>query len=516
MVVFNNMTGTIHSLQYGNKMIFTDGNGPKLDAFRAQTDNDNWAYGQWFAKGLNNLHHKVLNQSVYTRKDGSVIIAYTVDSQSPCGYKIRDLGISSGKYEITRSRDFGPDDFKFTTNQIWTVYTDGSIELQANIISNEPSLDLARLGYVMKTPEDLGCYTYYGRGPHNNYNDRMNGAFVELYNSTVKEQFVNFPKPQSMGNREGVRWCALTDSEGQGALFISAASPLSASALPWSAMQMVEAPHPYQLPESDGNYLHLDLKMMGLGGSSCGQDAPLEEDRIKAGNHMMGFIIRPAGNDLTQRAKVSAAGEMPLGMSRDRAGMLNITTARKNAVICYSINDSKKVFDYKEPFDLREGGKVTAWYKDNEQLRVTFEFNKIESIPVEVIYASSAEKGEGDASHLVDGDPNTYWHTVYSVTVAKYPHWIDFDCAEVKTIKGFTYLPRQNSSNGNIKDYQLQVSNDGKNWGEIIVKGSFENNQEEKRVMFTKPVKARYVRFTALSSQNGDDFATGSGIKILN
>ena len=497
-------------------MIFTDGNGPKLDAFRAQTDNDNWAYGQWFAKGLNNLHHKVLNQSVYTRKDGSVIIAYTVESQSPCGYKIRDLGISSGKYEITRSRDFGPDDFKFATNQIWTVYTDGSIELQANIISNEPSLDLARLGYVMKTPEDLGCYTYYGRGPHNNYNDRMNGAFVELYNSTVKEQFVNFPKPQSMGNREGVRWCALTDSEGQGALFISAASPLSASALPWSAMQMVEAPHPYQLPESDGNYLHLDLKMMGLGGSSCGQDAPLEEDRIKAGNHMMGFIIRPAGNDLTQRAKVSAAGEMPLGMSRDRAGMLNITTARKNAVICYSINDSKKVFDYKEPFDLREGGKVTAWYKDNEQLRVTFEFNKIESIPVEVIYASSAEKGEGDASHLVDGDPNTYWHTVYSVTVAKYPHWIDFDCAEVKTIKGFTYLPRQNSSNGNIKDYQLQVSNDGKNWGEIIVKGSFENNQEEKRVMFTKPVKARYVRFTALSSQNGDDFATGSEIKILN
>lgn len=80
----------------------------------------------------------------------------------------------------------------------------------------------------------------------------------------------------------------------------------------------------------------------------------------------------------------------------------------------------------------------------------------------------------------------------------------------------FTYLPRQNSSNGNIKDYQLQVSNDGKNWGEIIVKGSFENNQEEKRVMFTKPVKARYVRFTALSSQNGDDFATGSEIKILN
>lgn len=47
----------------------------------------------------------------------------------------------------------------------------------------------------------------------------------------------------------------------------------------------------------------------------------------------------------------------------------------------------------------------------------------------------AVRRKEGDASHLVDGDPNTYWHTVYSVTVAKYPHWIDFDCAEVKQSK---------------------------------------------------------------------------------
>lgn len=310
-VVFDNVTGTINSLLYGSKIIFTDNNGPKLDAFRAQTDNDNWAYGQWFAKGLNSLHHKALDKSAYIRKDGSVVIAYTVESQSPYGYKIRDLGISSGRYEITKSKDFGPEDFKFTTNQVWTVYADGSIELQANIISNEPDLDLPRLGYVMKTPKELSNYTYYGRGPHNNYNDRMNGAFVELYSSTVENQFVNFPKPQSMGNREGVRWCALTDTDGMGVQFVSISSPFSASALPWSAMQMVEAPHPYQLPESDGNYLHIDMKMMGLGGSSCGQGAPLEEDRIKAGNHTFGFIIRPAAADLTDNAKVSAAGDLP-------------------------------------------------------------------------------------------------------------------------------------------------------------------------------------------------------------
>lgn len=515
-VIFNNATGTINSLQYGNKVIFADGNGPKLDAFRAMTDNDNWAYSSWFAKGLNNLQHKVLDSKVYTKEDGTVILAYTVESQAPYGQNIRDLGISSGHYQITKGKDFGPDDFKFTTNQIWTVYPDGSIELEANINSSEPSLNLPRLGFVMKTPTDLKNYTYYGRGPQNNYNDRMNGAFVELYNSTVQDQFVSFPKPQSMGNREDVRWCALTDGSGNGAQFIST-STFSASALPWSAMQMVEAPHPYQLPESDGNYLHLDLKVMGLGGNSCGQGGPLEEDRIKAGNHSMGFIIRPVQNgyDLSERAKVSAAGDMPLGVARDRAGMVSISTEKKDAVICYTLNGNKKVQTYSAPINMRQGGTITVWEKSNDKLKTTMKFEKIESVPVEVMYASSVESGSGDASHLVDNDPNTIWHTMYSVTVAKYPHWVDLDCGEEKTLKGITYLPRQDGPNGNIKNYQIQVSNDGKNWGDVLIKGTFENNMKEKRALFNKPVKARYVRFTALSSQDGQDFASGAELGVL-
>ena len=61
-------------------------------------------------------------------------------------------------------------------------------------------------------------------------------------------------------------------------------------------------------------------------------------------------------------------------------------------------------------------------------------FEKIESIQTQVVYASSQESGEGDASHLTDGDPNTIWHTMYSVTVAKYPHWVDLDAGESKAL----------------------------------------------------------------------------------
>ena len=49
----------------------------------------------------------------------------------------------------------------------------------------------------------------------------------------------------------------------------------------------------------------------------------------------------------------------------------------------------------------------------------------------------------------------------------------------------------------------------------LRMKGTFENNQKEKKVLFDQPVKARYIRFTALSEQRGQDFASGAELVIL-
>ncbi len=104
---------------------------------------------------------------------------------------------------------------------------------------------------------------------------------------------------------------------------------------------------------------------------------------------------------------------------------------------------------------------------------------------------------------------------MYSVTVANYPHWIDFDASDVKLMKGFTYMPRQENSNGRVKEYEIYVSQDGKNWGTPVCKGSFKNNSAVQRVMFEKPVKARYIRFRAVSEQNGQDFASGAEFSLI-
>lgn len=515
-VRFDQQTGSIYSLTYGDETIIADGNGPKLDALRAFVNNDNWCYTPWFEYGLHNLNHKVIESTAFGKKDGTMIVNYTIESQAPNGGRIKG-GTSSGKNSIEELTDkkFGVNDFKFVTNQIWTVYPDGTIELQASVTSNRPELVLPRLGYVMKVPQQYSNFTYYGRGPIDNYADRKSGQFIEQHTNTVKGEFVNFPKPQDMGNHEDVRWCALTDKVGKGAVFI-ATDRLSVSALPYSALDLILASHPYQLPEAGDTYLKLDAAVTGLGGNSCGQGGPLVHDRVLAGRHAVGFMIRPAaGKELAAVTNVLPAGELPLSVTRDRAGRVELISAKKDAVIYYTIDQSKKEQVYKEPVLLRDGGVVKAWYKDTPKISATMRFEKIESVPLQVVYASSQESGDGDASNLTDNDPSTLWHTMYSVTVAKYPHWVDLDAGEVKAIKGFTFLPRQNGVNGNIKDYSIQVSMDGKEWGEPVHKGTFVNNAKEKKVLFDKPVKARYIRFTALSEQNGQDFASGAGISIL-
>ncbi|MCH5319060.1 MAG: discoidin domain-containing protein [Paramuribaculum sp.] len=514
---FDLSTGTLYSLIYGDKNVIVPGHGPTLDAFRAYLNNDTWVYGQWFANGLYNLKHKVLSFDSYTDKKGNPVLSFTIESQAPQGGKMTGgNGNSKGIYGIDESQStpFGPDDFKFTTNQTWTIFPDGSIELNAIITSNNPSLILPRLGYTMEVPDNFGTFTYYGRGPEENYNDRKTGQFVGRYSNSVANMLTEYTRPQSNGNREEVRWAALTDGN-EGVLFV-APETMSATAIPYTEMELFEANHPYKLPVSTSTTLHLDLGVTGLGGASCGQGGPLEPDRVKAESHRFTFIIRPSSeSELDQKAKVKGAGDKPMGISRDRQGYVTIDYPGTEEII-YSIDGSKKSQTYKAPFEFKKGGSIKAWLKSNPAISTIVTFPKIETIHTEAIYSSSQEPDYGEGSNLTDGDPSTIWHTMYSVTVAPYPHWVDFDAGETKTIKGVSYLPRQDgNSTGNVKAYEIYVSNDKDNWGEPVAKGEFSRGDKLKTVMFSKPVKGRYIRFKALSAQDGRDYASGAEFEVI-
>ncbi len=510
---FDKVTGSIYSLSYGSRKVIADGCGPKVDAFRAWVNNDNWVYGGWYQNGLYNLQHKAIDSKVAKNADGTVSVKFTVESQGTSTARLE--GADKNWKKLVESGE--KPSFKFITNVVYTVYPDGSVENRSSITANNSNLTLPRLGYVMKLPKELSHMKYYGRGPIDNYPDRKTAQNIALYDQPdVAREYENFPKPQDMANHQDSRWVAFADAQQGGAIFV-ADTTMSFSALPYTAQQLAMTNHPHELPASDGIWLHLDAAVTGLGGNSCGQGGPLDKDRVKSTPHTFGFVIRPvstmADDALVAQANVALTGQQPLTITRDFGGNVTIQGDGQSPIF-YRVAGSKKLNKYTAPFNFYEGGTVVAFEKGSG-FNFSQDFSRMENVPVTVKFASSVESGEGDASHMVDGDPNTYWHTMYSVTVANYPHWFDLDCGTPKLIKGFTFLPRQGSRNGNVKTWRVQVSNDGQKWGDTVAEGTFENNLKLRRVIFDKPVKARYLRFTALSSQDGQDFATCAEFTVL-
>lgn len=60
--------------------------------------------------------------------------------------------------------------------------------------------------------------------------------------------------------------------------------------------------------------------------------------------------------------------------------------------------------------------------------------------------------------NVLDGDTNTFWHTMYAPTVAPLPHSITLDMKSASTIGSISYTPRQDgNSNGRIGQHVISV-----------------------------------------------------------
>lgn len=93
--------------------------------------------------------------------------------------------------------------------------------------------------------------------------DRKWASNVDVYESTVSDQWVKYVKPQEMGNHEDLRWISITNFDGQGFVFV-AADKLSATALHVRAQDMTDPEqlqkriHDYEIMQRKETILCLD------------------------------------------------------------------------------------------------------------------------------------------------------------------------------------------------------------------------------------------------------------------
>ncbi|MDF0513561.1 endo-alpha-N-acetylgalactosaminidase family protein [Agromyces sp. H3Y2-19a] len=128
---------------------------------------------------------------------------------------------------------------------------------------------------------------------------------------------------------------------------------------------------------------------------------------------------------------------------------------------------------------------------------------------------SDAEPGTGDgsANAAIDGNAATMWHSAWSQVNpdTPYPHWIALDLGDSYAVDGFDYQVRR--GNGSIKQYELYLSTDGKNWGSPVKAGQFASTAEVQHLSFAA-TDARYVKLVGLNAINGAAFAGANELNV--
>ena len=237
-ILFSKQEGGIVSLVYDGKEWV---GRPMMPVYwRATTDNDKGnkfsaASSVWYGAGRFPYY---VNCAV-EEKEGSIKVTYT--------------------YEFSTVP-------KVSTEVTYEVDGSGAIHVRAVFRGQKGLPELPAFGMRLITPEAAKKFTWYGRGPEENYCDRNEGARLGIFEDTPDNNLSRYLVPQECGNRTGVRWLKVSDMEGHSISFCSAGQAFDASVLPYTAEELEAATHREELPVPRYTVVNILGAMRGIGG----------------------------------------------------------------------------------------------------------------------------------------------------------------------------------------------------------------------------------------------------------
>ena len=270
-VTFDKVKGGLSKLVYYNTEVISETMHPYL--WRVPTDNDEGggkrSYAdRWRQAGLDKNDIRP-NSITYKRINDGQVIIYVLNT------------IKTTSEDIVYEAHF-------------TVQGDGKIIVENwfNIPDEIPPL--ARVGLRTALPSNYNKVEWYGRGPHESYDDRKESAFVGIYKGKVENQHFMHVMPQENGNKTDVRWVkAISDNS---AVRLSGMPLINFNIQNYSTEALNNSKpsgmSPSDNPErGDKTWLHIDFKQSGMGGDNSWQPRTHREHLLENKEYYYSFTI---------------------------------------------------------------------------------------------------------------------------------------------------------------------------------------------------------------------------------
>ncbi len=265
-LVFDTVYGVLSDWQYQGVSLLEE--GPRLNFWRAPTDNDRFGpfKKMWKDSGLDAMQHHVLSCEVAAQTQEKVIVRICSRVAPP----VLRIG-----WQCTYE---------------YVIHSTGDVLLNVSGTPEGTWPHLPRIGLQMTVPMELENAAWYGRGPGESYADSKQAAIVGRYQMPVLDLYTPYVYPQENGNREDVRWVALTNDRGRRPLCPGhAAAELRCPLLHDRRSGTGQASNELELRAPD--HAEPRHRQCGLGSGSCGP-ATFEPYRIPPEPFRFSFRLR--------------------------------------------------------------------------------------------------------------------------------------------------------------------------------------------------------------------------------
>lgn len=269
--------------------------------WRAPTDNDRNIKNEWFRAHYDMVSERTYETSCIIKNDLAVITCTSCLSAPTVQPVLR-------------------------INAEWTVSAEGTITSGMHVAKNPEFPVLPRFGVRMILKEDMQNINYIGMGPYESYIDKHHASWHGSFSASIDKMHEDYIMPQENGSHFDCSYVQISapgandgadknssdknNSAGSSSyqsicntqtastnaattahsIAVTSAVPFSMNASPYTAEELTNAAHNYELPESNKAVLCIDYRQNGIGSNSCGPELD-EKYRFDEDEWEFGFTM---------------------------------------------------------------------------------------------------------------------------------------------------------------------------------------------------------------------------------